>query len=144
MTGGGPERERQSADPARLLPLAVSRPRDALLAARSVLAAQPTSYDASLAHHAIGIILRNRGYSPSRRELRTGVRLARASGQPEREVDVQATLGATLAWTGRSRQGLAILDRAVEASDGGLPDACSCAAPASSSTWAASTRPSRI
>ena len=121
MTGGGPERERQSADPARLLPLAVSRPRDALLAARSVLAAQPTSYDASLAHHAIGIILRNRGDLPGAvAELRTGVRLARASGQPEREVDVQATLGATLAWTGRSRQGLAILDRAVEASDGGL------------------------
>ena len=48
------------------------------------------------------------------------MRLARASGQPEREADVQATLGVALAWTGRSRQGLALLDRAVEASRGGL------------------------
>ena len=48
------------------------------------------------------------------------MRLARASGRPEREVDVQATLGATLAWTGRSQQGLALLDRAVAASRGDL------------------------
>ena len=48
------------------------------------------------------------------------MRLARASGRPEREVDVQATLGTALAWTGRSQQGLALLDRAVEASHGGL------------------------
>ena len=33
---------------------------------------------------------------------------------------MQATLGVTLAWRGRSRQGLAVLDRAVEASRGGL------------------------
>ena len=47
------------------------------------------------------------------------MRLARASGQPQREADVQATLGTALAWTGRSQQGLAVLDRAVEASRGG-------------------------
>jgi len=117
VTGGG----NPSADPAQLLPLAVSRPQDALLAARSVLAGQPSSYDSSLAHHAIGIVLRDRGdLRGAVAELTTGVRLARASGQPEREADVQATLGATLAWTGRSRQGLAILDRALEASRGDL------------------------
>ena len=48
------------------------------------------------------------------------MRLARASGRPEREVDVQATLGSALAWTGRSQQGLALLDRAVAASRGDL------------------------
>jgi CHAT domain len=117
VTGGG----NSPADPARLLPLAVSRPRDALLAARSLLAGQPSAYDASLAHQAIGIVLRDRGdLRGALAELRMAVRLARASGQPEREVDVQATLGLTLAWTGHSRQGLAILDRAVEASHGGL------------------------
>ncbi len=47
------------------------------------------------------------------------MKLARASGKPEREADVQATLGITLAWTGRSQQGLAALDRAVDASRGG-------------------------
>jgi hypothetical protein len=117
VTGGG----NSPADPARLLPLAVSRPRDALLAARSVLAGRPSAHDASLAHQAIGIVLRDRGdLRGALAELRTAVRLARASGQPEREIDVQATLGLTLAWTGRSRQGLAILNRAVEASHGGL------------------------
>ena len=98
----------------------MSRPHDALLAARSLLAGQPSSYDASLAHHAIGIVLRDRGDLPAAiTELRRGLRLARSSGKPEREADVQATLGITLAWTGRSRQGLAVLDRAVESSRGG-------------------------
>ena len=108
-------------DPADLLPLAVSRPQEALLAARSLLAGQPGAYDASLAHHAIGIVLRDRGDLPGAiAELRKAMGLARASGRPEREVDVQASLGMALAWTGRSQQGLALLDRAVEASRGGM------------------------
>ena len=108
-------------DPARLLALTLSRPQDALVAARSVLAGQPSAYDASLAHQAIGIVLRDRGNLPEAiTELKKGMRLARTSGQPEREVDVQATLGVTLAWTGRSRQGLALLDRAVADSRGDL------------------------
>ena len=94
----------------------MSRPQEALLAARSVLVGQPSAYDASLAHHAIGIVLRDRGdLQAAITELGRGVRLARASGRPEREADVQATLGITFAWTGRSRQGLAALDRAVKA-----------------------------
>ncbi len=48
------------------------------------------------------------------------MRLARASGRSEREVDVQATLGLALAWTGHSQQGLAMLNRAVAASRGGV------------------------
>ena len=121
MEPGDPDTEGVRSDPARLLLLAVSRPQDGLAAARSVLARQPSAYDASLAHHAIGIVLRDRGKLPEAiAELKKGMRLARASGQPEREVDVQATLGATLAWTGRSRQGLALLDRAVAASRGDL------------------------
>ena len=83
--------------------------------------AQPNAYDASLAHQAIGIVLRDHGDLPGAiAELRKGVRLARASGGPEREADVQATLGVTLAWAGRSQHGLAVLDRAVAASRGGL------------------------
>jgi len=108
-------------DPAGLLPLAVSRPQHALLAARSVLAGQPSAYDASFAHHAIGIVLRDRGDLPGAiTELRLGLRLARAAGRPDREVDVQATLGLALAWTGHSQQGLAVLDRALAASRGGM------------------------
>ncbi len=120
MTSGSRAAENLPSDPAQLLPLTLSRPQDALLAARSVLAGRPSAYDASFAHHAIGIVLRDRGDLPGAlAELRKGVRLARASGLPEREVDVQATLGATLAWAGRSQQGLALLDRAVQASRGG-------------------------
>ena len=119
--GGDPDKENLPSDPAELLPLAVSRPQDALLAARSVLLGQPTAYDASLAHHAIGIVLRDRGDLPGAiAELRKGMRLARASGRAEREVDVQASLGMALAWTGRSEQGLAVLDRAVQSSRGGM------------------------
>ena len=107
--------------PEQLLPLALSRPRDALIAARAVLADRPSSYDASLAHQATGIVLRDRGDLPAAvAELRTGLRLARLSGQPERQVDVQATLGIALAVAGRSRQGLALLDQAVAAARGEL------------------------
>ena len=88
---------------------------------RAVLADRPSSYDASLAHQATGIVLRDRGDLPGAvAELRTGLRLARLSGQPEREVDVQATLGTALAVAGRSRQGLALLDQAVAAARGEL------------------------
>jgi tetratricopeptide (TPR) repeat protein len=101
--------------------LAVSRPHDALLAARSVLASRPDAHDASFAYQAIGIVLRDHGNLPAAiAELRKAVRLARSSGRPEREADVLATLGGTLAWNGRSQQGLAILDQAVRASHGGL------------------------
>ena len=106
--------------PAQLLPLALSRPKDALVAARSVLAGEPTPFDASLARHAIGIVLRDRGdLRAAIAELRKAASLARASGSAEREMDVQATLGLALAWTGRSQQGLALLDQALEASQGG-------------------------
>ena len=121
MEPGDPDTEGVRSDPDRLLALAMSRPQDALIAARSVLARQPSAYDASLAHHAIGIVLRDHGDLPAAiSELRKGLRLARASGRAEREVDVQATLGLALAWTGRSQQGLAILNQAVAASRGDL------------------------
>jgi tetratricopeptide (TPR) repeat protein len=106
-------------DPARLLPLALSRPNDALLAAQSVITSQPSAYDASLAHHAIGIVQRYRGDLPgATAELQTALKLARASGRREREVDVQATLGVTLAWAGHTQRGLALLDQAAAASRG--------------------------
>jgi len=121
MTVGHSDTENLPFDPAQLLPLALSRPHDALLAARSLLAGRPSFYDASLAHQTIGIVLRDHGDLPGAiAELRRGVRLARASGRSEREADVQATLGIALAWTGRSQQGLAKLDQAVAAARGGV------------------------
>ncbi len=99
----------------------MSRPQDGLLAARAVLASRPSPYDASFAHQAIGIVLRDRGdLSGALTELRKGLRRARASGRPERAVDVQATLATALAWSGRSREGLALLDQAVAAAQGAM------------------------
>ena len=121
MTSGDLDPGNLPSGTAQLLPLAVSRPQDALLAARSVLARRPSANDASLAHQAIGIVLRDHGDLPAAiAELRKGVRLARSSGEPEREADVQATLGVTLAWMGRSQQGLTVLDQAVAAAHGDL------------------------
>jgi len=121
MKGGEADGEDLPSDPAGLLPLALSRPAEALRAARAVLAGQPGSSDSSFAHQAIGIVLRDRGdLRGAIAELRAGLRLARASGQPEREIDVRATLGTALAWSGRSRQGLALLDQAVTGARGEL------------------------
>jgi tetratricopeptide (TPR) repeat protein len=119
MTSGEPDPGNLVPDPAQLLPLALSRPQDALLAAQSVIAGQPTAYDASLAHHAIGIIQRYHGDLPGAiAELQTALNLARVSGKREREIDVQATLGVTFAWAGRTQRGLTLLDQAVAASRG--------------------------
>src|SRR4051812_29760950 len=104
-----------------LLPLALSRPHDAIASARTVLARDPLAIEASFAHQAWGISLRQLGDIPAAvRELRTALRLAEQSGRSEREADVLATLGATLGRAGRSREGLARLDRAVELSRGAL------------------------
>ncbi|MGW6280214.1 CHAT domain-containing protein [Kribbella sp. NPDC055071] len=104
-----------------LLPLALSRPHDAIAAARSLLAADPSAVAASLAHQAAGIGLRQLGDATAAvRELRIALRLAEQSGRSERAADVLATLGATLGRAGRSKEGLANLDRAVELSRGAL------------------------
>lgn len=86
-----------------------------------MLAAAPASLEASIAHQAWGIGLRQLGDVPTAvRELRTALRLAEQCGRSEREADVLATLGATLGRAGRSREGLERLDRAVDLSRGAL------------------------
>lgn len=106
-------------DPLELLPLALSRPREALARARALLAQSPPPLTASIAHQARGVVLRDFGDTTAAlRELRTAVRLARRSGEPSREPDVLATLGVALVHAGRTRPGLAALDRAVAQSQG--------------------------
>lgn len=107
--------------PENLLPLALSRPRDAIAAARRFLTTRPGPYAASLARQATGLGLRQSGdIDGALRELRAAVRLARDSGRPGREADVLASLGATLGRAGRGKEGLAALDRAVSGSRGAL------------------------
>ncbi len=59
-----------------LLPLTFSRPEEALAKARAVLAGRPDPYDASVAHQAAGIVLREFGdVEAGVRELRVALRL---------------------------------------------------------------------
>ena len=107
------------ADAERLLRLAASRPADALAQASQLLGQRPDAGTASVAHQVRGLVFRDAGRTAEALiELRAALRFARAADQPERAVDVQATLGLTLGLAGRTAQGLATLDEAVSASSG--------------------------
>jgi tetratricopeptide (TPR) repeat protein len=101
--------------------LALSRPHDALAQARAILTGQLTPYEASVAHQAVGIVLREVGdVNDGVRELRDALRLARRSGSAERVADVLAALGVALVYAGRTPDGLKAFDQAVRQSDGVL------------------------
>ncbi|WP_197094155.1 tetratricopeptide repeat protein, partial [Nonomuraea sp. SBT364] len=107
--------------PEELLPLALSRPNEALDRARALLAAGPPPLTASIARQAVGIVLREFGdIDAAVRELQAARRLARRSGSAEREADVRATLGVALAFAGRTTAGRNALDAAVRQSSGQL------------------------
>src|SRR6201989_3653922 len=81
-------------DPADLLPLAVSRPNEALDRARKVLADDPGPLEASIARQTIGIVLREYGdIDAAIGELRIARRLAHRAGAAEREGHGLAALG---------------------------------------------------
>ena len=102
-----------------LLPLTLSRPREALAKARAVLAGRPSPYDASVAQQAVAIVLRDFGdVEAAVRQARKALRMARLAGSAEREADVLATLGVALVYARRTASGLATLDQAVQRSNG--------------------------
>ncbi|HEY1343426.1 MAG TPA: CHAT domain-containing protein [Streptosporangiaceae bacterium] len=106
---------------ADLLPLALSRPNEALKRAQAVLAGDPPPLDASVARQAIGIVLREFGdIDAAIQELRIARQLARRAGSAEREADVLATLGVALVFAGRTASGRSALDAAVRQSTGHL------------------------
>lgn len=118
MAGGahvtGPGREVDS-----LLPLTLSRPREAVERAHAILMGQPDAYDASVAHQAVGIVLREFGdVNAGIREMREALSCARRARSAEREADVLASLGVALTYAGRTAGGLAALDRALQQSSG--------------------------
>jgi tetratricopeptide (TPR) repeat protein len=103
------------------LALALSRPGDALARAAELLADGPPPAVASIARQARGIVWRDAGRTTEAvRELRAALRLALASADSARVVDVQATLGVTLGFAGRAAAGLAALDAAVDQARGAL------------------------
>jgi len=104
-----------------LLPLTLSRHKDALARARTVLAGRPNPYDASVAHQAAAIVLREFGdVEAAVRELREALRQARRTRSASREADVLATLGVALVYASRTADGLTALNRAVQRSSGVL------------------------
>jgi tetratricopeptide (TPR) repeat protein len=105
-----------TAEASYVLALTLSRPAEALARARALLARRPpvTAAEASMAHQAMGISLRDLGHlEDGLAELRRALRAARASGQPQRQADVQASLGLTMALGGSTSRGLVHLDRAA-------------------------------
>ena len=112
-----------TAGPDHLLVLAHSRPAEALAQARAVLSGRPqvAAAVASVAHQAAGISLRDLGHAEAGlSELRRALRSAQASGLSQREADVRASLGLTMALAGNTTRGMAHLDDAARAAHGVL------------------------
>ena len=113
--------ELASDGPVDLLPLALSRPNEALERARRVLAGDPGPLAGSIARQAIGIVLREYGdIDAALAELRIARRLALRAGSADREADVLGTLGVALIYAGRSVSGRNVLNAAVQQSTGRL------------------------
>lgn len=112
-----------TAEASLLLDLALSRATVALAKAQELLSRRPpvSTAEASLAHQAAGIALRELGCLPEGlAELRRALRSAQASGQAQRQADVQASLGLTMILAGSTARGMVHLDRAVRAAHGVL------------------------
>jgi tetratricopeptide (TPR) repeat protein len=126
-----------------LISLTGASPRAALTAARAVLAARPGPYDASIAHQAAAIVLRDFGdVRAAIREFRVAARLARQAADPAREADVLTSLGTALVMAGRTTAGLSVLDEAV--SMAGQADTVPSAGRADGASMAARTELGRI
>jgi tetratricopeptide (TPR) repeat protein len=106
-------------DPDELLTLALSRPSEALAAAREVLAQHPSASQAAVAHQAAGVVLRHFGdISEAIAELKEAYRFARKAGDRARESDVLASLGVAQLLAGQTQRGLSILDKVLRDSQG--------------------------
>ena len=106
-------------EPDELLALALSRPSEALAAAREMLARHPSASQAAVAHQAAGVVLRHYGdIAEAIEELKNARRLARTAGDLDREADILASLGVAQLLAGQTRRGLSALDAALGRSRG--------------------------
>src|SRR5579875_1541114 len=119
MEAGGERDDMACGQVPALLALIPVNPAQAMARAKEILAGDPDRYEASVAHQAIGILLRDWGdLDAALAELRSALLLARACGSAAREADVLATLGVALVYRGRSRRGLAALDASLQLANG--------------------------
>jgi tetratricopeptide (TPR) repeat protein len=106
-------------DPDKLLALALSRPSEALAAAREQLARHPSPAQAAVAHQAIGVVFKDFGdIRAAIGEFKSARRFARQSGDLDRESDILASLANALVQDGQTRRGLSVLDTLLEHSRG--------------------------
>jgi tetratricopeptide (TPR) repeat protein len=109
-------------EPDKLLALALSRPSEALAAARDLLAGSPSAAQAAVAHQAAGVVLKDFGdITEAIEEFKLARRFARRVGDPDREADISASLGMALVLAGQPQRGLSVLDEAVRHSSRGTP-----------------------
>ena len=109
-------------EPDKLLALALSRPSEALAAAREVLARHPSASQAAVAHQAAGVVLRHFGdIRQAIEEFKAARRFARKAGDLDRESDVSASLGVALVLAGQTRHGLSVLDCPAGTQRRGVP-----------------------
>ncbi|GAA3833010.1 hypothetical protein GCM10022226_62870 [Sphaerisporangium flaviroseum] len=95
-----------------------ARPGEALAGARALLSSGPTPHDASIAHQVIGIWERDFGdLTVAIGHLRKARTLARRCGSADREADALAALGVAVVYTGRTAEGLRILDAGAARGD---------------------------
>lgn len=101
-------------DSQELLELVFAHPHRAVTQARAILAESPSAFDASVAHHVIGLAQREYGdLDTAITELRRARQFARRSGSAQRLADVLATLGIAVVHAGQTRGGLAVLNQAL-------------------------------
>ena len=106
-------------EPDKLLALALSRPSEALAAAREVLARHPPASQAAVAHQAAGVVFRDFGdIGQAIEEFKNARRFARQAGDHDLESDVSASLASALVLAGQPRRGLSVLDALLERSHG--------------------------
>ncbi|HUD38800.1 MAG TPA: CHAT domain-containing protein [Streptosporangiaceae bacterium] len=86
-----------------------------------MLSAEPDPYDASVAHQAAAIVLREfDDVEAAVRELGAALSFARRTGSPQRIADVLASRGVALVYSGRTAGGLAAFDEALTVASGAL------------------------
>ena len=109
-------------EPDKLLALALSRPSEALAAAREVLARHPSAEQAAVAHQAAGVVFKDFGdIREAIEEFKQARQFARQAGDLDRESDISASLGMALVLAGQPQRGLSVLDDLVRRSSGGVP-----------------------
>lgn len=113
--------ESRSRDGEELLELAFDDPELARMRASRIVVEAPDLLAISFAHQCLGIVLREEGRTDEAlAELRLGLKAARGCLVPDRERDVRATYAGTLAYAGRTRDGLKQFERALDGASGEL------------------------